>query len=84
MDKVYVLTIEDTSGATLLVNKMEAYSDYCKAKRQFDLEVKEYMDNNDFTNYNVVKSDNEFVAIHKEEQHNDFIEILLTETNIIK
>lgn len=84
MDKVYVLTLIDVSDGVQLTNKVEVYANYDKAKRIFDAEVKEYIDNNDFSDYNIIKSDNEFITIHKEEQHNDFIEILLTETNIIE
>jgi hypothetical protein len=83
MDKVYVLTLTDVSDGVLLVDKVEIYKDKDKAKRIFDAEINSYYENNDFTNYNVVKSDDEFIAIHKEEQYNDFIKILLTETNII-
>lgn len=84
MDKVYVLTLIDVSDGVQLTNKVEVYANYDKAKQIFDAEVNEYYKNNDFTDYNIVKSDNEFIAIHKEEQYNDFIKILLTETNIIK
>ena len=84
MDKVYVLTLIDVSDGVQLTNKVEVYNNYNKAKQIFDTEVKEYMDNNDFSDYNIVKSDNEFIAIHKEEQYNDYVKILLTETNIIK
>lgn len=83
MNKVYVLTLIDVSDGVQLTNKVEVYNNYNKAKQIFKKEVDSYYENNDLTNYNIVKSDNEFIAIHKEEQHNDFVKILLTETNII-
>lgn len=84
MDKVYVLTLIDVSDGVQLTNKVEVYKDKNKAKRIFDIEINEYYKNNDFADYNIVKSDNEFIAIHKEEQYNDYVKILLIETNIIK
>jgi hypothetical protein len=84
MDKVYVLTLIDVSDGVQLTNKVEVYANYDKAKQIFDAEINTYYAYNDFTNYNVVKSDNEFFAIHKEEQHNDYVKIDLIETNIIK
>ena len=84
MDKVYVLTLIDVSDGVQLTNKVEVYANYDKAKQIFDAEINAYYVYNDFTNYNVVKSDNEFIAIHKEKQHNDYVKIDLTETNIIK
>lgn len=83
MDKVYVLTLIDVSDGVSLIDRVKAYRDKNKAKILFDAEVNAYYENNDFTNYNIIKSDNEFIAIHKEEQYNDYVKILLTETNII-
>ena len=83
MDKVYVLTVVDISDGKELVNRMEAYSDYRKAKRQFDLEVKEYMDDNDFSNYHVHKSDNNFTAYEDGNYLKEHIEIHIKECNII-
>ena len=83
MDKVYVLTIVDVSGGTLLVDKIEVYCDYKKAKRQFDLEVKEYINNNDFSCYHVHKSDNDFTAYEDDNYLNEHIEIHIKECNII-
>lgn len=84
MDKVYVLTLIDVSDGVQLTNKVEVYANYDKAKQIFNAEINAYYEYNDLTNYNVVKSNNEFIAIHKEEQYNDYVKILLTETNIIK
>ena len=84
MDKVYVLTLIDVSDSVILVDRVEVYANYNKAKLIFDAEINTYYAYNDFTNYNIVKSDNEFIVIHKEEQYNDYVKILLTETNIIK
>lgn len=84
MDKVYVLTLTDVSDGVQLTNKVEVYDNYNKAKQIFDAEVKTYYEHNCFIDYNIVKSENKFIAIHKEEQYNDFVKIILTETNIIK
>lgn len=83
MDKVYVLTVVDVSGGTELTNKIEAYIDYKKVKQQFDLEVKEYMNDNDFSNYHVHKSDNDFIAYEDGNYLEDHIEIHIKECNII-
>lgn len=83
MDKVYVLTVVDVSGGTELTNKIEAYIDYKKAKQQFDLEVKEYINDNDFSNYHVHKSDNDFTAYEDGNYLEDHIEIHIKECNVI-
>lgn len=42
-----------------------------------------YYKNHDFTNYNIRKTDNDFIAIHKENQYNNYIGIYLIDTNIV-
>ena len=83
MDKVYVLTIVDVSGGTELVNELEVYADYNKAKQKFDLEVKDYIDNNDFNNGHLHKSDNDFTAYEDGNYLEEHIEIHIKECNII-
>ena len=83
MDKVYVLTVEDVSNGTKIVDNLDVYSDYNKAKQRFDLEVKEYMNNNDFSNYHIHKSDNDFTTYEDGNYLEEHIEIHIKELNII-
>lgn len=83
MDKVYVLTIEDVSDGTKTVNNLDVYSDYDKAKRQFDLEVKECMNDNDFSDYHIYKSDNDFTVYKDDNYLKDHIEIHIKKCNVI-
>ena len=84
MDKVYVLTMEDVSDGTKIVDNLDVYSDYNKAKQRFDLEVKEYMNNNDFFNYYMEKTEDNFVVYLKDNYSHDHIEIHIKECNIIE
>lgn len=83
MDKVYVLTIEDVSDGTKLVDKLDVYSDYNKAKQRFDLEVKAYMNGNDFSNYTIHKSNNDFTVYEEDNYSKEHIEIHIKECNVI-
>lgn len=83
MNTVYVLTIEDISGGTELTNKIEVYSNYKKAKQQFDLKVKAYINDNDFSNYYLEKSNNDFIAYENGNYLEEHIEIHIKECNII-
>ena len=84
MNKVYVLTIEDVSDGTKIVDNLDIYADYSKAKQRFDSEVKEYLGDNDFFNYNVEHTTEHFVAYLKDNYSHDHIEIHIKECNIIK
>ena len=83
MDKVYILTIEDVSDGTKLTDTLDVYANYDKAKQRFDLEVKDYINNNDFSNYCVNKSDNDFTAYEDGNYLEEHIEIHIKECNII-
>lgn len=83
MDKVYVLTMEDVSDGTKIVDNLDVYSDYNKAKQRFDLEVKKYLDNNDFFNYHMERTEDNFVVYLKDNYLHDHIEIHIKECNII-
>lgn len=84
MGKVYVLTIQNVSDGTSLVDTLDVYANYDKAKQRFDTEVKEYLDDNDFSNYIVDKSENDFSVYEEYEYLRNHIEIHIKECNIIE
>lgn len=84
MDKVYVLTIQDVSDGTFLVDELDVYANYDKAKHKFDDVVKDYLDNNDFFNYHMEKNEDNFVVYLKDNYLHDHIEIHIKECNIIE
>lgn len=84
MDKVYVLTLTDVSDGILLVDTLDVYANYDKAKHKFDNIVKIYLDNNNFFNYHIEKTEDNFVAYLKDNYLRDHIEIHIIEKDIIK
>ena len=84
MDKVYILTIEDIDDGVSLINKIEVYADYNKAKQVFDAEVKTYLEKNDFTEYVINKEENDFSVYIEHEYLLNHVEIHITEQQIIK
>lgn len=84
MDKIYVLTIEDVDDGVFLTNKIEVYANYDKVKQIFDAEINEYFKNNDFADYIINKSENDFSVYKEYEYLRDHIEIHIKECNIIK
>lgn len=84
MGKVYVLTVQDVSDGTFLVDTLDVYANYDKAKRNFDNVVKDYLDNNDFFNYHMEKNEDNFVVYLKDNYLHDHIEIHIKECNIIE
>lgn len=84
MDKVYVLTLIDVSDGVQLTNKVEVYANYDKAKLRFDIEIQEYLDDNDFSGYIINKSENDFSVYKKYEYMRNHIEIHIIEKYIIK
>lgn len=84
MGKVYVLTIQDVSDGTFLVDTLDVYANYDKAKHKFDDVVKDYLDNNDFFNYHMEHTEDNFVVYLKDNYSHDHIEIHIKECNIIE
>ena len=84
MDKVYVLTIEDVSEGTMIVDTLDVYANYNKAKHEFNIVVKNYLDNNDFSNYHIERTEDSFVVYLKDKCLSDYINIYIKERNVIK
>ena len=83
MDKVYVLTVVDVSDNTTLTDTLDVYANYDKAKHKFDDIVKDYLNNNDFYNYHINRTKDDFVVYLKGSYSHDHIEIHIRECNII-
>ena len=83
MDKVYVLTIHDVTDGTVLVDFIEAYKDFEKASIRFEQEVKEYLQNNDFTDYIINRTNTMFQVYKNGDYYFEHVEINIKELNII-
>lgn len=84
MGKVYVLTIRDVSDGVFSTDTLDVYANYDKAKHKFDDVVKDYLDNNDFFNYHMEKTEDNFVVYLKDNYLREHIEIHIKECNIIE
>lgn len=82
MDKVYVLIIRDISDGTLLTDEVHAFKNLNNAKKVLNDKIKEYLNNNNFKNYEIKQTDISFHAWEKENSIYEHITIDIVECKI--